>query len=150
MNNEQKLVLYFDDDNDGTGKLIAEASSNGFSGVGGAWFNNSDVLDFAKALSVYPLETSNLPKISGGFWKKDVKGELEQEHLAISVYPIDGKGNLGIRVKLATELWNEERPESQHVVKLEILTSYNALEKLSKEIVALLNKRVKKAVLQNS
>ena len=34
MNNEEKLVLYFDADEDGTGKLFAEASSRGFSGVG--------------------------------------------------------------------------------------------------------------------
>lgn len=150
MNSEQKLIFYFDDDGDGTGELFVEAYSKGFSGISSAWFNKTELLDFAKSLSIYPLSNKNPPKISGGFWKKDVKGELEHEHLAISVYPIDGKGNLGIQVRLATELWNEERPESQHLVRLEILTSYNALESFSKEIIALLNNNIEKAVLNNS
>lgn len=149
MNNEQKLIFYFENDDDGTGELFVEASSKGFSGIGSAWFNKTELLDFAKSISMYPLSNDNLPKISGGFWRKDVIDELEQEHLAISVYPTDGKGNLGIQIKLATEIWNEYRPESQHIVKLEILTSYNALELLSKEIVALLNNRIEKAILHN-
>ena len=149
MNKEEKLVLYFDADDDGTGKLFAEASSSGFSGVGEAWFDRIQLLEFANALATYPLPSDNLPKIAGGFWRNNLAGELDQEHLAISVYPIDGKGGLGVQVKLSTELWSEMRPEQQHIVKLEITTSYNALEKFSKEFVALINGRVERAVLQN-
>ena len=150
MKNEEKLVLYFDADNDGTGELFVEASANGFSGVSSAWFNKSEILEFANALSNYPLVKDKLPKIAGGFRCSDVKGELEQEHLAILVYPIDGVGNLGIKVKLATAHHSELRPESQHSVKLEIETKYNALEKFSKQIIALINGQVEKAVLENT
>jgi len=151
MKNEEKLTLYFDADDDGTGELFAEASANGFSGVGSAWFNRSEILEFANALAAYPIPKDKLPKIVGGFWRSDAKGELEQEHLAISVYPIGGVGNLGIQVRLATaENSSEMRPESLHLVKLEIETNYNALAMFSKQIIALINRRVEKAVLESA
>jgi hypothetical protein len=151
VKNREKLVFYFDADDDGTGELFAEASANGFSGVGSAWFNRSELLEFANALATYPIPKDKLPKIAGGFWRKDVSDELDQEHLAISVYPIDGVGNLGVQVRLATaENSSEMRPESLHVVKLEIQTKYNALATFSKQIIDLVNGRIEKAVLENA
>ena len=151
MKNEEKLVLYFDADDDGTGELFVEASANGFSGVSSAWFNRSEILEFANALAAYPISKDKFPKIAGGYWHSDVKDELKQEHLTISVYPIDSLGNLGIQVRLATaENSSEMRPESLHVVKLEIQTKYNALAMFSNQIIALINGRVEKAVLENA
>ncbi len=150
MDNKEKLVIYFDADEDGTGELFVEAISNGFAGNSSAWFSKSELVEFANALAAYPLPNDNLPEIAGGFWKKDVDGGLDQENLVIKVYPIDGKGTLAIQVKLATQHWSEQRPESQHIVRLEILTSYNALEFFGKELIALINGRVEKATLQNA
>jgi hypothetical protein len=151
VKNEEKLVLYFDADDDGTGELFAEASANGFSGFGSAWFNRSDILEFANALAAYPIPKDKPLKIAGGYWRGDVKGELEHEHLAISVYPIDFIGNLGIQVRLATaENSSDMRPESLHFVKLEIQTKYNAIAMFSKQIIALINGRIQKAILENT
>ena len=149
MDNQQKIVIYFDSDEDGTGELFVEANSNNFAGNSSAWFNKTELLDFANALTVYPLAENNLPKLASGFWRSNVKGELKEEHLVISVYPIDGVGNLGVQVKLATQRWSEMCPESQHLVRLEITTNYNALETFSKELVVLINGRVENATLQN-
>lgn len=72
-------------------------------------FQIKSLQDFADAIAVFPIPEENPPKILGGFLKKDGGGELEQEHLALKVYPIDHTGHLGIQIRIATELWNNER-----------------------------------------
>ena len=142
-------MLRFDDDGDGTGKLLAQATSGGFSGEGGAWFSIGELQDFAEAIGKFPLSEGNPPTIVGGFWKKGRSGELEQEHLALKIYPIDNRGHLGVQVRIATELWNDTRLESQHKVELEIVTSYEPLAKFSRNVKSLVEGRIKEAVLDS-
>lgn len=73
---------------------------------------------------------------------------LEQEHLTLKVYPIDCTGHLGVQVRIATELWNDTRSESQHKVELEIMTSYEPLAKFSRDLKSLVEGRIKEAVLE--
>ena len=61
------------------------------------------------------------------------------------MYTIDRRGNLGIQVRIATEDW--ARLESQHVVKIEILTNYQPLVELSRKLLALLDGRIEAAIL---
>ena len=84
-------------------------------------------------------------KIAGGYWSQEREGVLDQELLGISVYTIDRRGNLGIQVRIATEDW--ARLESQHVVKIEILTNYQPLVELSRKLLALLDGRIEAAIL---
>lgn len=91
MNNKGKLKLRFDDDNDGTGELLVEASANGFAGKGGAYFSIPHIEEFADSLVAFPLPQNNFPEIAGDFGKRDATDELAQEHLAIAVYPVDGR-----------------------------------------------------------
>ena len=149
MNNQGKLILRFDDDSDGTSELLAEANSNGFAGKGGAYFSVSHLEDFADEIAAFPLPEKDFPEIAGGFGKQDAPDELAQEHLAISVYPIDRNGHLGVQVRIATELWNDAREKSQHSVRLEILTTYEPIAKFSKELKALMRGRIKEAVLES-
>jgi hypothetical protein len=141
VDNQAELTFWFDNDLDGTGSLWVEAGSNGFSGKGRAYFAKSQIEDFANALTAYPLKKESLPEIIGGFG--------DQENLLLKVYPINGKGDLAIQVKIATELWNEERLESQHFVQLEICTHYQTIADLSKELKDLINGRINKASLKN-
>lgn len=106
MDSQGRLQLRFDDDGDGTGKLLVQARSGNFSREGGAWFSNKELQDFADAIAGFPIPVENSPKISGGFLKKDGGGELEQEHLALKAYPMDHIGHLGIQIRIATEHWN--------------------------------------------
>ena len=62
MDYQTKLILRFDDDDDGSGKLSVEASSKGFCGHGGAYFAKTELEAFANSLAMYPLSTENLPK----------------------------------------------------------------------------------------
>lgn len=145
MDYQTKLILRFDDDDDGSGKLSVEASSKGFCGHGGAYFAKTELEAFANSLAMYPLSTENLPKIAGGYWSQEREGVLDQELLGISVYTIDRRGNLGIQVRIATEDW--ARLESQHGVKIEILTNYQPLVELSRKLLALLDGRIEAAIL---
>lgn len=147
MDSQGRLTLRFDDDGDGTGKLIAQAQSNGFSGEGGAWFSQIELQEFADALAAFPIPEEKPPEVVGGFYKNDGSGELTQEHLGLKVYPIDHRGHLGIQVRIATELWGDERPESQQMVRLEIFTSYEPLLKFSKDLKALIVGRIHEATL---
>jgi hypothetical protein len=67
----------------------------------------------------------------------------------LKVYPVNGRGDLAIQVKLATEIWNEERLESQHSVQLEIRTHYQSIADLSNELKDLIKGRINKVSLKN-
>jgi hypothetical protein len=64
------LQLRYDDDGDGTGKLLARAEGDGFAGEGGAYFSASEIETFANNLA--GMATPNQPRCSlvGGFWKR--------------------------------------------------------------------------------
>ncbi len=144
--NSLRLSLEPDGD-DGTCELFAAVSVNGFSGKGSAWFNLCDLEKLAKEFMVYPLRPENLPIIAGGFWGKEKKGELEQTHLLIKPYPIGNTGELGVRIELATPLYESDRPECQHVVKVEIRTDYNSLESFGKQLKELAKLQREEAIL---
>jgi hypothetical protein len=63
MEFQGRLSLRFDDDGDGTGELLAQASSSGFSGEGGAWFSTSELQDFAEAIGMYPIQKEIHPTL---------------------------------------------------------------------------------------
>lgn len=147
---ENSLRLTLEPDDDGTCELFAGVSVNGFSGKGSAWFNLQDLEVLSKEFKTYPLRPENLPTIAGGIWSKDIKGELEQPHLFIKPYPIGSTGEVGVRIELATPLYQSDRPESQHVVKVEIKTDYNSLESFAKQLVQLARLQRKDAVLNGN
>jgi|SRR5436309_4504232 len=81
------LRLRFMDDGDGTGKLMARAEADGFSGEGGAYFNVEELEEFAEALRVFPPPLDDHRRsIASGFCSKEDPSKLAQEHLRISVY----------------------------------------------------------------
>ena len=149
MDFQDKLLIRFWNQDDGSGKLHVRASCNGFSGDGSAWFSTEELNDFAQALAAYPISEENSPAIRGGFYSKDKTSELEQEHLSLRVYPIDRTGHLGFQIRIATEVWPPQtRPESQHFVQLEILTTYEPLRQFSSQMKSLLDGDIEEAVLE--
>ena len=66
------LRLRFMDDGDGTGKLMARAEADGFSGEGGAYFNVEELEEFAEALRVFPPPLDDHRRsIASGFCSKE-------------------------------------------------------------------------------
>ena len=129
------LSAEFEAHHDGTGKLNVTASANGFSGEGGAHFAEQELIDFGESLRAYPLPEFPLA-VAGGFWKTNPGTlELEQELVRIEVYRVEGRGQVGIQVHLAGEQWSQIRPESVPEVRLELLTTYERLDRFATDFV---------------
>ena len=139
------LRLRFADDGDGTGKLYASAEAGGFAAKGAAWFGISQIEEFAIAVAAFPLPADKQIGVAGGFWKD---GQLTQEHLAIEIYQIDGRGRIGVQVRASTELQGKARKQSQLAAKLEIITSYERLRHFSEGLHNLVNGRTEEVLLE--
>lgn len=139
------IRVTFSDDGDGTGKLSATAEARGFAGTGSAWFSTSKIEEFAKAAMAFPLPADQPVLLRGGYWKG---GQLEQEHLAVEIYPIDKRGHIGMQVRVATDQQGNASTKSQLTAKLEIITSYQSLVSFSEGLHALVSGRVAEVVLE--
>ncbi len=144
------LKFTFKPDDDGTGELFAEFSANGFSGHGSAWFDKQNLCDISKEFEQYPLPTDKKPTIEGGYWGNEKPAQLSQEHLHISAYPIDSRGNLGLRIRATTDLCTDERKESQHFVAVELKTNYSAMERFAKDLQKLVTGTIKELVISEN
>jgi hypothetical protein len=150
MAEDEYLRVTVDADSDGTGKLIAEVASSGYAGRGGAYFDLQRLAEFAQELRAWPLSQSNPPYIEGGFWSQDKRDVLEQLHLSIRAYPIGSKGQVGIRVRLADPpLWPDDRLESQNVADIEIMTSYEELQRFANDLKLVIESKLDEAVLKS-
>ena len=139
------LRLSIEPDDDGTAELFAEVKSNGFAGMGSAWFDLRYLADFAQSLgNAFPLETAL--ELTGGYWGKDGSG-LTQEHLGIRFYPIGGSGKIGCQVRLATRTGPHDRAEEKHSVQVELLTYYQELQDFAAKIRNLATGQAHEAIL---
>jgi hypothetical protein len=128
------LKLWLETDSDGTGQLFVQFRANGFSGIGSAWFDLADLFEKSKLFAQYPLPKDQPVTLEGGYWKGDNAPTLEQEHLHISAYPTNSRGEIGLRVRVATPLGTDDRPQSQSCAAVEITTNYEALARFSKQL----------------
>jgi hypothetical protein len=144
------LRIRFLDDRDGTGKLMAWAEADGFSGHSGAYFNLEELEEFAEALQVFPLPPEDQRRsIASGFGSKEDHTKVAQEHLGISVYLANPqRGYVGIQVRMATEVWSDTRPESKKQAVVEILATYEPLSKFSRDLLSVLRGSLKEAVIE--
>jgi hypothetical protein len=148
MEDDEYLRLRLAPDSDGTAELTAEVASSGFAGRGKAWFDLQGLARFSQELRAFPLSKSNPPHIEGGFWSQEKRGTLEQRHLSIRAYQIGSLGGVGIRVEVADPpLWTGDRPETQNIARIELMTSYAALEKFAKDLDKLLASELTEALL---
>jgi hypothetical protein len=144
------LRLRFGNDGDGTGRLVARAEADGFSGESGAYFNVDKLEKFAESLQVFPLPPEdNRRSIAGGFGVNEDHTKPAQEHLGISVYLANAqRGYVGIQVRMATEVWPDRRPESKKQAVVEILATYEPLSKFSRDLLSVLRGSLKEAVIE--
>jgi hypothetical protein len=138
------LSLRFADDDDGTGELQARAQASSFGGEGAAYFNVDEIETFAKSLAEYPLTAKC--EIRSGFGRS--YGQLDQEHLGISIYPIDGRGHIGVQIRMQTKAWPDTRLQSQMAVKLEIVTTYEPLRRFSADLISLVRGAMREATIE--
>ena len=139
------LRLRFVDDGDRTGELIAHAASDSFSGAGRAYFSINTIEEFATAIAAFPMTDDARPAISGGFG--EINAPLEQEHLGITVYPINSRGYAGVQVRMSTSIQAGDRPESLQSARIEIVTTCEPLARFGRELMAVLHGNIDEAVL---
>jgi len=131
---------------EGVCTLFAEAACDGFAGKSSGLFNTADIEEFAKAISEYPLPPRDRCSVATGFGTSSKA--LEQEHLGIEVYPIDSRGHIGVQVRMATPVWDDERSESQKVARVELRTTYQPLGNFSRDLLALIKGSAEQALLE--
>ena len=73
---------------------------------------------------------------------------MTQEHLAIEIYQIDGRGRIGVQVRASTELWGNERQQSQLSARLEVITSYERLRRFSDDLQQLVKGHTEEVLLE--
>lgn len=127
----------FDMDDDESGELFVQAFSGNFCGLGSAWFNKGQLIDFAQKLCQMPLPIEPEIKLIGGFWDSEEKPEPIQPHVKLHVYPIGKTGDIGIRIFLATPVQATDRAESQQLVSVELKTTYQGLAEFANDLTSL-------------
>ena len=143
------LRLRFWDEGDGTGELFARAEADGFAGEGSAYFPITELKEFAQAVSEFPLPSNDKRlSLASGFANMDGRGGLDQEHLAINVYAVDTHGYIGLQIRMATQVSESTRPESQKAAKIEIVTTYEPLSRFGKDLLAVLQGKANEASLE--
>ena len=140
------LRLTLQADSDGTGQLSVEISVAGFAGVGSAWFDLHRLEEFAQSLEAFPLPSVDPPTLEGGFWRMDGKA-LEQRHVRLIFKPANRRGTIGVRVELATPLWEGDRPESQKELGLEAYIDYASLQRFAADFTQLARGEVTEALV---
>ncbi len=111
-------------DDDGSVGLLASVTSGGFSGRGEAWFNVSEVKEFADQLRHFAETTEKPPFIQGGNW--DGKGNLVEVLLSFRFY-IFSSYRAGVQVSLADYPYTDCRKEEISRVTVELKPETQAI-----------------------
>jgi hypothetical protein len=146
MEDHMRLAIGYMD-GDGTAELNATVQCKGFCGSSSAWFSIVQLEKFADLLLAYPLPTGDNPTIRGGFWSKEIRGEIDQLHVSLSVYPVGLRGVVGCLVTLRTPLNDGDKTKVASLVEVELRTSYQALSDFSQQLKKLLHAEVSEAIL---
>jgi hypothetical protein len=138
------LLRYVDRDSDGTGELWAQARFGDFAGASSAWFSDDELLRFAEQLSNDPLGESRC-YIAGGVSAAD---DSFEEHVGLTV-GLGIRGQVGVMAHLAlpsSRLSNARSARSE--ARVELLTTYGALQRFSSELRRLVAGTADKAWLE--
>jgi hypothetical protein len=142
---EDFLELRFLPDAEEFGKLLAQVRVGDFAGAGAAWFGVHRIDAFAESLCSYPLPATEPLTLAGGYGRKKKR---DQENLAIVAYPVASRGQIGVQVRIATELQRGDRRSSQAAVQVELLTTYESLRRFANQLRLLAHGEVDSAVLK--
>jgi hypothetical protein len=138
------LLRYLDRDSDGTGELWVHARFGDFAGASSAWFSDDELLRFAEQLSADPLGESRCHIAGGG----SAADESFEEHVGLTV-GLGIRGQVGLMAHLAlpsSRLSNAGSARSE--ARVEILTTYGALQRFSSDLRQLVAGRADKAWLE--
>ena len=121
------LRISYEPEDAGHGQLTAQAQSGSFAGHGSAWFNRSDLLEFASRLASYPIPRGPAVILQGGYWGKAASDGLTQTHLRMAFEPYDRTGRIRVNIILADPYEDTQADELAQSANLFFLTTYNEI-----------------------
>lgn len=121
------VATYMREDGTTGGMLSVAVAYEDFAGRGDAYFNDVDLLRFAKDLTRFPFEEDECISCSSGLY-------VGYEHVAFDVQPRGGKGQLVVTVRLANNRWRNGAPVIDHRVSVEMLTSYEYVARFARQL----------------
>ena len=101
----------------------------------------------AEHFAQYPLPQKQFVVLEGGYWNSENPAVLSQEHLHISAYPVNLRGGLALRIRVATPLDRDDRPQSQFAASVEMKIAYEDIARFSKELVMLARGEIREVTL---
>lgn len=144
------LPLIFAPDDDGTGELTARVESNGFSGIGTAWFDLDTLRKFCAGLGDYPIDPAHAPDLKGGHWRSGSPATLERTLLSISISPHGGRGDLLVGVDLSTAVDGVGYADHRQTVSARFLVHYADLQRFQTAFSTMLDDENFEATLEAS
>jgi hypothetical protein len=138
------VAVSYEPDDGYAGRLHVRVRFDGFEGRAVAWVDRVRVSMFAEELKRYPLDQSAPVTFSAGIGDADDYIEF----IAISVAPIGGKGQVVLRIRLASEDWRDGKPVSVHSTSVEFPTSYEFLRRFSGHLHMVLDSHLDQASLE--
>lgn len=120
------------------GQLIAQAQSGKFAGRSSAWFNRSELMEFANRLATYPLPWGMVVTLQGGYWSEAADDGLTQIHLRLAFQPHDRTGHIRVSIILADPYEDTQADELANSANLYFLTTYNCVSAFRQELLALI------------
>jgi hypothetical protein len=131
------LRLRIRDDDDGLVELVAEFATHGFAGNGSAYIVLANLAEQAEKFAEYPLRSNQLVKLEGGYWDKETPSKLNEEHLHISIFPTNLRGDLVLLIRVGIP--KDDSPGLRYSAAAELRTNYEDLAQFSKNLVSLAN-----------
>lgn len=142
-------VMYVADD-EWMGKLTVLVQTDDFAGEGAAWINASDIEDFAKSLTAYPLPADETVRLQAGHGGTADARLPPQTLVRISVKPHGARGDILVCAELQSEVWENADFDLHQSVVARFLTGYNAMERFAKSLQRVASTDFKGAVLRSN
>lgn len=127
------------------GELAAKLRGGEFTGRGSAWFNVSELLEFARSIGTYPIEASSALLLESGYWND--KGTLDQVHFRMKIKPVGKRGMLSASVHLSA---TENSADSSGEIRVEFPVTYGDLANFQSSLLSHLNGNAAEATLEQS
>jgi len=141
----QRLTLLYQPEDERHGEVTAHVESGAFAGRSSAWFSMEQLRAFGETLDTFPIVPGQEPTLAGGFWNDD--DNLDQTHVSIRIDPAGPRGELRLRVALATPDWSHGE-SNQHGVQVGFILSYSDLGTFRRDFAALLDGKLREACLE--
>lgn len=142
--NDEIVTRWSGDDGDGYGCLSVTAHTRGFGGVGQAWIDRDEVLDFADALDqLLRQSTESLPVLSAGVGDD----RSFDEHVGVRVSMLGRRGQVQVQVRLVTDHRRDHPPGNRDEALIHLPTTLQRLEQFSAGLRLMLQGSVDEAVV---